>query len=123
MNRYLIDGNNVMGSRPDGWWRDRTGAMVRLTAELAEIVDRGHEVVVVFDGHPRAGVVAPGVEVVWAPAPGRGAADDEIVRRVAADRDPTSVQVVTSDRELATRVRAHGARVIGATALPRGTVP
>src|SRR4051794_7041159 len=32
--RYLVDGMNVIGSRPDGWWRDRGGAMRRLVADL-----------------------------------------------------------------------------------------
>ena len=37
---WLIDGNNVMGSRPDGWWRDRAGAAPALVAELAGFAAR-----------------------------------------------------------------------------------
>ena len=34
MPRLIVDGSNVMGSRPDGWWRDRDGARIRLTVEI-----------------------------------------------------------------------------------------
>jgi 8-oxo-dGTP diphosphatase len=30
----IVDGANVVGSRPDGWWRDRVGAAVRLRDQL-----------------------------------------------------------------------------------------
>jgi hypothetical protein len=36
----LVDGNNVMGSRPDGWWRDRRAGMQRLVTSDAELVRR-----------------------------------------------------------------------------------
>jgi hypothetical protein len=38
----IVDGANVVGSRPDGWWRDRAGAAVRLHDNLAELATRGH---------------------------------------------------------------------------------
>ncbi len=115
--RWIVDGMNVIGTRPDGWWRDRAGAMARLAADLdAWARERpGDAVAVVFDGRPR-GVGAPGhIDVGFAPG-GRNAADDEIARRVAADPDPASLRVVTSDRELVARVRAMGAAVEGARA-------
>jgi len=37
----IVDGANVMGSRADGWWRDRAGAMARLHGELAALAARG----------------------------------------------------------------------------------
>ena len=37
----IVDGANVVGSRPDGWWRDRAGAAVRLHDELAKLAARG----------------------------------------------------------------------------------
>ena len=37
----IVDGANVMGSRADGWWRDRPGAMARLHGELATLAARG----------------------------------------------------------------------------------
>jgi predicted RNA-binding protein with PIN domain len=116
--RLIVDGNNVMGSRPDGWWRDRAGAAQRLVARLgawAEAHDR--DVVVVFDGRPLAGAPAPArVEVRYAARGGRDAADDVIAALVAADRAPEELRVVTSDAGLAARVRAHGAEVLGAGA-------
>ncbi len=108
-----MDGNNLMGARPDGWWRDRPAAMRRLVAEL-ESLARSAEVTVVFDGRPRD-VGAAAVAVAFAGS-GRDAADAEIARRVAADSDPQRMAVVTSDRALAERVRVHGATVIGARA-------
>jgi hypothetical protein len=104
--RWLVDGMNVIGSRPDGWWKDRPGAMRALVERLGSLSE---PVTVVFDGRPRDVGEAPGVEVRFAPV-----ADDEIAALVAADRDPADLRVVTSDTELAERVRAHGARVDGA---------
>jgi predicted RNA-binding protein with PIN domain len=116
--RWLVDGMNVIGTRPDGWWRDRAGAMARLTSDLDAWASArpGDAVAVVFDGRPRElGAPPTRVDVGFAPG-GRNAADDEIARRVAADADPASLTVVTSDRELAARVRAAGAAVEGARA-------
>ena len=97
MTRWLVDGMNVIGSRPDGWWRDREAAKRRLLEELESLED---DVKVVFD---EKGLVA----------------DDEIVALVAADPDPTGITVVTSDAELRRRVREHGAEVEGAGAFRR----
>jgi nicotinic acid mononucleotide adenylyltransferase/predicted RNA-binding protein with PIN domain len=123
--RLLVDGNNVIGSRPDGWWRDRAGASRRLVAELQARAQRtGDRIAVVLDGRPVAGLpegVHEGVLVAYARRAGRDAADDRIVEEVAHDRDPSSLTVVTSDRALAERVRAHGAHVEGASTISRGS--
>jgi predicted RNA-binding protein with PIN domain len=114
--RWLVDGMNVIGSRPDGWWRDRAGAMARLVRSLEGFAsDTGEEVWVVLDGRERdvGQDAAPHVGVAFAPG-GRNAADDEIARLVEADGDPSSLTVVTSDRELVGRVAATGASVAGA---------
>lgn len=114
MRRWLVDGMNVVGARPDGWWRDRPAAMRALAAMLAEFARAsGEPVAVVYDGRPFE-VDATGVEVAFATRRGPNAADDDIARRAAADPDPASLVVVTSDRDLAERVRAHGAEVVGA---------
>ncbi len=113
--RWLIDGMNVIGSRPDGWWRDRRAAMERLVAELESL---DGEVAVVFDGEPFE-LEGERVEVVFASRPGRNAADDEIAARVASDPDPGDLTVVTSDAELERRVRTEGAYVEGAGAFRR----
>ncbi len=119
--RLIVDGNNVIGSRPDGWWRDRPGASRRLVTSLQDVARAsGDRISVVFDGRPLAGLpegVHGGVLVVYATRPGRDAADDRIVEEVARDRDPASLVVVTSDRALADRARSLGARVEGAGSL------
>jgi predicted RNA-binding protein with PIN domain len=97
---------NVVGSTPDGWWRDRPGAMRRLAEGLARYAsETGERITVVFDGKP-FDVDAPPIEIAFAPH-----ADDEIERLARADPDPADLTVVTSDRELAERVSAHGAEV------------
>jgi predicted RNA-binding protein with PIN domain len=113
--RWLVDGMNVIGSRPDGWWRDRTAAIRGLVESLGSYAEAsGDPVTVVFDGEPRelpeAGSAA--VKVIFAPRSGRDAADDEIVEMVSADADPSSLQVVTSDVSLVDRVRERGAVVV-----------
>jgi predicted RNA-binding protein with PIN domain len=114
---WLVDGMNVIGSRPDGWWRDRRGAQRRLAAELAAWAEReGERVAVVFDGAPHE-VEADGIEVAFASRRGRDAADDDIAARVQAAADPGAIRVVTSDRALAQRVRAAGGEVVGPSEL------
>jgi predicted RNA-binding protein with PIN domain len=116
MRKWVVDGMNVVGSIPDGWWRDRQGAMRRLAEDLAAFAERsGEQVTVVFDGKPFP-VDATPVRVTFAPQGGRNAADDVIERVVGADASPGSIAVVTSDRDLAERVRAHGAEVVPARA-------
>jgi predicted RNA-binding protein with PIN domain len=112
----VVDGNNVMGSRPDGWWRDRAGAARRLVGQLGDWAAAGdRDVLVFFDGTPPARLeVPPGVEVRFARRSGPDAADDEIAAFVAADEAPERLRVVTSDAGLARRVRPHGAEVVGA---------
>ena len=115
--RWIVDGNNVMGARPDGWWRDRAAAARRLAAQVDAFArDAGEPVTLFFDGRARdLGLPRETpLETAFAPRPGPNAADHAIAARVEADADPTSIRVVTSDRELAERVRAAGADVEGA---------
>jgi predicted RNA-binding protein with PIN domain len=110
--RYLIDGMNVIGTRPDQWWKDRHGAMVRLIDQLERwVAATGEEATVVFERPPSPPITSPVVEVAHAPRAAPNSADDEIVRRVRTDPDPESVRVVTSDNALADQARFAGATV------------
>ena len=110
--RLIVDGMNVIGSRPDGWWRDRRGAMRRLVQAL-ERVDDYDPVVVVMDGKP-FDLDSDRVDVRFASRRGPNAADDDIA--AMAGEDDT---VATSDADLERRVRANGAEVVGAGAFRR----
>jgi predicted RNA-binding protein with PIN domain len=114
VSRFLVDGMNVIGSRPTGWWRDRPGAMRALLEELREFGAReGHDVTVVFDGRPFE-LEGDGVEVMFATRRGPNAADDDIAALVQRDEAPGELSVVTSDGDLARRAREAGAAVVGA---------
>jgi uncharacterized protein YaiI (UPF0178 family) len=113
--RWYVDGMNVIGTRPDGWWRDRDAAMLHLVDLLERwAAAEGEEVTVVFERKPSPPIRSTVIEVTHAPRPRRDAADDEIVRRVRAEPHPGLVRVVTSDRWLADRAGALGAGVHGA---------
>ena len=113
--RWLVDGMNVIGTRPDGWWRDRDGAMLRLVKQLeAWAVQEGEDVTVVFERPPSPPIRSTVIEVAHAPKPRADAADDEIIRRLLAAPEPARIRVVTSDRWLADRAWAAGASVEGA---------
>jgi hypothetical protein len=117
----VVDAANVVGSRPDGWWRDRAGATRRLAERLAAPATTGLQpgqmpdglppgggdpvhVVLVVEGAARGAVPAtPALTVVEAARSG----DDEVVRQVLGLSGP--VLVVTADRELRARVATHGA--------------
>jgi len=115
LTRWIVDGMNVIGSRPDGWWRDRPGAMRALAADLVTFAEEtGDEVTVVFDGKPFDIDAGGGVRVLFASRRGPNAADDDIAELVAADDDPGSLTVVTSDSDLADRVTEGGAEVVPA---------
>jgi predicted RNA-binding protein with PIN domain len=110
--RWLIDGMNVIGTRPDAWWRDRRGAMVRLVYMLENwAAAHGEDVTVVFEQPPSPPIHSTVIQVAHAPRPRRDSADDEIVRRLLGESEPGGVRVVTSDRWLADRVHAAGATV------------
>ncbi len=112
----LIDAANVVGSRPDGWWRDRPGAARRFVDRVQRAVDEGRltpPVVIVLEGAARRGVEAGasgGVTVLHAP----GSGDDHLVSATAEATDASEpVTLVTADRGLQGRVEQLGAGVVG----------
>ncbi|RFU19810.1 hypothetical protein [Geodermatophilus marinus] len=113
----LVDAANVVGSRPDGWWRDRAGAAARLLGRLAALPGRTlagpggapvhlAAVVVVVEGAARDVPAPEPLTVVRAP----GSGDDALAERAAALGD--GVLVVTADRGLRARL-PPGAAVTG----------
>ena len=125
VERLIVDGMNVIGSRPDGWWRDRAGAARRLVRRLEALAEAsGDELTVVFDGRPgRSGPPeqpeGEPLRVLYARRSGRNAADERIAELVAEDAQPASLTVVTSDAALRREVEALGARVVGSSTLLR----
>ncbi|MFC5663876.1 NTP pyrophosphohydrolase [Kitasatospora misakiensis] len=129
----VVDGANVVGSVPDGWWRDRRGAAERLRDALAPLAGRGLpggeradlpewartgplEVLLVVEGAARGVTATPEVRVEAA----TGSGDDLIVDLVAAAltaRPGRNCLVVTADRGLRARVTALGAVVTGPRAV------
>lgn len=112
----IVDAANVVGSRPDGWRRDRAAATARLRDELTPIPTGGLpglpaplEVVLVVEGAARAVPAVAGVRVV----PAAGCGDDAIVELVATECTDRPCVVVTADRGLRARVGALGAAVRG----------
>lgn len=106
---------NVIGSRPDGWWKDRDGAMAALVQRLDRWASaqgaQGDRVTVVFERPPSTAIASSVVHIAHAPRAAANSADDEIVRLVRADARPQDIRVVTSDRTLTERVRNLGASV------------
>ena len=112
MTRWFVDGNNVYGSRPDGWWNDRPAAQRRLAQQVAEWC-RTHDdpVVLVYDAPlaDETALLAGGnLTIVESRRRGRDAADHDIVEyagdALAGVDDPHEVVVVTSDRGLRARL-------------------
>jgi predicted RNA-binding protein with PIN domain len=112
--RWLVDGMNVIGTRPDAWWKDRDAAMLRLVGALERwAAADDQDVVVVFERPPSPPIRSTVIEVAAAPRPRADAADHEIMRRLKADPQPQLVRVVTSDRWLSERAYEQGATVEG----------
>ncbi|WP_116026796.1 NUDIX hydrolase [Thermomonospora umbrina] len=120
----VVDAANVVGSRADGWWRDRAGATARLRDELAPLAEKGvtghpeglhdtsyPEIVMVVEGaaRPVADTAVEGVRTVAAP----GSGDDAIVDLVSHPEPDATYLVVTADRELRARVTAAGGYCAG----------
>ncbi|WP_203918293.1 hypothetical protein [Rugosimonospora africana] len=117
----VVDGANVVGSVPDGWWRDRPAAAARLRDALVPVANGGLrkvpspvEVVLVVEGVAARTPEVPGVTVVRADGSG-----DEAIVELVKDREPErKCVVVTADRELRSRVGELGASVLGPRSLP-----
>ncbi|MEV7402402.1 NTP pyrophosphohydrolase [Streptomyces sp. NPDC091267] len=115
----IVDAANVVGSVPDGWWRDRRAAAERLRDSLVPYAAEGlpgHpgpvDLVLVVEGRAREVGPVPGVRVAAAAASG----DDLIVELAAGAAQgarPRRCVVVTADRELRRRVEAYGALCTG----------
>lgn len=124
----VIDAANVVGSVPDGWWRDRRAAATRLRDALRDLAATGLagpgvpdwagtpplDVILVVEGAARGIASTETVHVVTAPGEG-----DDTIAELAAAAGGRPCLVVTADRELRNRVTAVGAEVCGPRAVPR----
>jgi 8-oxo-dGTP pyrophosphatase MutT (NUDIX family) len=117
----VVDAANVVGSVPDGWWKDRLGAAERLRDRLGGLTVTGADlsltgtrwfpaVALVVEGKARDLAQESGdVTVVRA----EGAGDDAIVAEVGRRAAQGDVVIaVTSDRELQERVADSGASAV-----------
>src|ERR1700761_3054772 len=87
--RWLVDGMNVIGTRPDKWWKDRDAAMLKLVDQLERwAAAEGEDVTVVSERQPSPPIRSTVIVVAHAPKPKVNAGDDEIVRRLKADAEP-----------------------------------
>ena len=112
MRVLVVDGANVVGSRPDGWWKDRAGAARRLHEQLV-VADLSYdEVVLVLEGAAKGGVRA-GRDGHLRTVHAGGSGDDEIVAQAIRPNDV--VTVVTADRMLQSRVASTGATSMSPT--------
>jgi predicted RNA-binding protein with PIN domain len=108
--RWIVDAMNVIGTRPDGWWKNRRRAM----EGLVDLIERwasaeGQQVTVVFERPTSPPIRSAVIDIGHAPKAAANSADDEIVRLIQADGRPEEINVVTSDSTLAARVRSAGA--------------
>jgi predicted RNA-binding protein with PIN domain len=111
----VVDGANVMGSRPDGWWRDRAGAARRLHEQLSAADLPYEEIVLVLEGAAKEGRPEGHdgcLHTVHAPGSGDDAIVDAVSDHIATDAGH-EVVVVTADRALRARVETAGARCLG----------
>lgn len=108
----VVDVANVMGSRPDGWWKDRAAAATRILAGMPELVGQAvptpdgeqvviEQVVAVVEGAAKAITPPPGVALVRAPTDGDSAILSVAQEQVGAG---AHVMVVTADRGLRARL-------------------
>jgi len=123
----VVDAANVVGSVPDGWWRDRRGAATRLRDAIAGLAASGIsdvgvpewarrppvDVVLVVEGAARGVAAIDDVRVVDAP----GSGDDAIVELAEREGVGRHCLVVTADRALRVRVQAVGAQTCGPSVL------
>jgi hypothetical protein len=105
----VVDAANVVGSKPDGWWRDRPGAARRLHEKLLVAELPYDELVLVVEGAAKAGV-PPGRDGHVRTVHAKGGGDDTIVAEAkSATESGERVVVVTADRFLRSRVEGLGA--------------
>ena len=119
MQVLIVDGANVMGSRPDGWWRDRAAAARRLQEQLLAAALPYDEIVLILEGKARHGIPA-GQDGRLRTVHATGSGDDAIVEAVIAEAeigDGREVIVATADRVLRERVKAAGARSLSPSSL------
>lgn len=111
----VVDGANVVGANPDGWWKDRAAAAARLHGRLV-VADLSHEeVVLVLEGKAKGGIPAGRdghLRTVHAPRDGDATIAAQAEKAIAAGH---LAVVVTADRLLARRVELLGARVMSPT--------
>ena len=116
MKRVLVvDGANVVGATPNGWWRDRAGAAVKLHGRLAVADTAYDEIVLVLEGQAKAGL-RPGRDAHLRTVHAARDGDSAIVKASREAREKShDVVVITADRALQMKVEALGCRTMSPT--------
>lgn len=116
MKRVLVvDGANVVGATPNGWWRDRAGAAVKLHGRLAVADTAYDEIVLVLEGQAKAGL-RPGRDAHLRTVHAARDGDSAIVKASREAREKAhDVTVITADRALQMKVEALGCRTMSPT--------
>ena len=106
--RWVVDGGNVIGSRPTGWWRDRPGAMRELVEALDSLAERSGDPVTVVSTTARSSLRRPARDRAVRVASSAERGRRRIAALVESNPDPADLSVVTST-----------ATSPGASAMPR----
>jgi predicted RNA-binding protein with PIN domain len=109
----VVDGANVVGSRPDGWWKDRAGAARRLHERLVVADTSYDDIVLVLEGAAKSGVRAGRDGHVLTVHAARDGDTTIVEQAQLATGQGSAVTVITADRALRARVEGVGARAMG----------
>ncbi|WGD37496.1 hypothetical protein [Lysinibacter sp. HNR] len=105
----VVDVANLMGSRPNGWWRDRAGAATTILAQLSSLAGSTVffapvgfvtlvRIIAVIEGAAKAAKPSEGVEIIKAPQDGDSSIvemTENVMHTITEDPTPTTAEKPT----------------------------